>query len=162
MDAPGEHQDDHQGEADDDGAEEHPEHPFRDAFSTVADAALEAEQLRTEEVESEEELRRGVIIRSLRAVGGIMIIGAGIALLPLPGPGWVIIIIGLSMLPFAWAKRTIRLIRRQIPGIPEDGRIPTRTWIIMGVIAVTATLLAMKFGGTVADWLGEHWADLWS
>lgn len=159
---PGEPQDDHQSSGDDDDEDGRSEHPFRDAFSTVADAALEAEQLRTEEVESEEELRRAVFIRSARAVGGFMIIGAGIALLPLPGPGWVIIIIGLSMLPFAWAERTIRLIRRQIPGIPEDGRIPTSTWIIMGVIAVTATLLAMKFGGTVTDWLGEHWTNLWS
>ncbi len=91
-----------------------------------------------------------------------MVIGLGIALLPLPGPGWVIIILGLSMLPFAWAERTILLIRRRIPGVPDEGRIPTSTWIIMAAMVLGASTIAILFGAQIGSWLGDRWSSLWS
>ena len=93
------------------------EHALRDR---IVEAAYEAERETGRREETEEELRRGVIIRLARMVGGFVLIGVGISLLVLPGPGWVMIVIGLSLLPFAWAERTIRAIRRRVPGIPED------------------------------------------
>ena len=44
----------------------------------------------------------------------LALIGVGLAGLLLPGPGWVMIIFGLSLLPFAWAERTVLLIRRKV------------------------------------------------
>jgi len=52
-------------------------------------------------------------------VAGLTLIGAGIVCLVIPGPGLVMIFAGLSMLPFAWAERTIQLIRRKTPGLRE-------------------------------------------
>ena len=74
--------------------------------------------------ETEQEPRRGVVIRLVRMFAGFLIIGIGISGLVLPESGWLLIILGLSLLPFAWAERAIRLIRRKIPGVHEDGRIP--------------------------------------
>ena len=111
--------------------------------------------------ETMEEAQRGAVRRLVRAFGGFLLIGVGIVLLPLPGPGWVIIIIGLSMLPFAWAERTILLIRRRIPGIPDEGRIPVTTWIIMIAMVTAATLVAIFFGGAIAKWLQDLWSGLW-
>src|SRR4051794_30355697 len=92
----------------------------------VTEAALTAERESGREEQTDEEARRSVSIRVARLVGGWLLVLIGIAGLPLPGPGWLIILLGLSLLPYAWAERTIRIIRQKIPGIPEDGRIPTR------------------------------------
>lgn len=50
------------------------------------------------------------------AVVGIAVIALGTLLLPLPGPGWVIIFLGLGVLAseFTWAKRLLSYAHRQV------------------------------------------------
>ena len=50
------------------------------------------------------------------SVLGVVIIVAGIVLLPLPGPGWLIIFAGLGLLAteFEWANRLLQFARRQV------------------------------------------------
>ncbi|MDT4918351.1 MAG: hypothetical protein QOH89_3051 [Pseudonocardiales bacterium] len=45
---------------------------------------------------------------------GVAVLGVGIILLPLPGPGWLIIFGGLSILAseYAWAARLLASVRR--------------------------------------------------
>jgi hypothetical protein len=69
------------------------------------------------------------------------------------------IIFGLSLLPFAWAERTVLLIRRKVPGVPEEGTIPLRTWIIMGLLLVVFTTLSLLFGDDITRWLSGLWGD---
>lgn len=47
---------------------------------------------------------------------GLAIIVLGALLLPLPGPGWVIIFLGLGVLAseFTWAKRLLSYAHRQV------------------------------------------------
>jgi uncharacterized protein (TIGR02611 family) len=47
---------------------------------------------------------------------GLAIIAVGIVLLPLPGPGWLIIFAGLGILAteFEWASRLLRYARDQV------------------------------------------------
>lgn len=125
----------------------------------IIDAAVEAEYETGDREETDEEARRNVLLRLVRMFAGFVIIGIGIGGLLLPGPGWLLIILGLSLLPFAWAERTIRLIRRRIPGVPEDGRIPTSTWIVMGTMLVAFTALSLLFGGAISDWVSGLWGD---
>lgn len=139
-----------------------PEHDSPDHESwvdIVRESALEAEFETGRHEENEAEARRGVAIRIARIVGGFLVMGLGIAALPLPGPGWLIIIFGLSLLPFAWAERTIRLIRSKIPGIPEEGRIPTSSWIVMGLMLVVFTGGTILFGEAISGWVAELWGD---
>lgn len=138
-----------------------PHHPFRDAAETFSEAAVEAELETGRHEETLEEARAGAIRRTVRAFGGVTVIGIGIALLPLPGPGWVVIIVGLSMLPFAWAERTIVTIRRRVPGVPDEGSIPLQTWIVMGLMVTVFTALALLFGRQIGDLLGDAWSGLW-
>ncbi len=140
-------------------AETPSEHPTRDR---VVAAAFEAERRTGRAEETEEELRRGVAIRIARMVGGFLLIGIGIALLPLPGPGWLTIVIGLSLLPFAWAERTILLIRQKVPGIPDEGRIPPRTWVIMGLLTATFVAASILLGDVIGRWLSDTWSAIWS
>jgi uncharacterized protein (TIGR02611 family) len=123
----------------------------------LLDAAIEAEYQTGGHEESEEQARRHVAIRVARMIGGFVVIGIGIAALPLPGPGWLLIIIGLSLLPFAWAERTIRLIRRRIPGIPEDGKISPIAWVVMGALLLTTTVVSLLFGAEITNWVVGLW-----
>jgi uncharacterized protein (TIGR02611 family) len=47
---------------------------------------------------------------------GLAVVAGGVVLLPLPGPGWLIIFagIGLWATEFAWAQRTLRWTKRQL------------------------------------------------
>lgn len=47
---------------------------------------------------------------------GSLVIAIGIVLLPLPGPGWVIIFGGLGILAteYTWAARLLRSVRRMV------------------------------------------------
>lgn len=106
----------------------------------LIDAAVEAEFDTGEREETVDAAKDHIIIRLARISLGFLIVIAGIAALPLPGPGWLIILAGLGILSrdFVWAARLIRYIRRRIPGIPEDGKIPPRTWVMMGLIMAVA------------------------
>jgi hypothetical protein len=134
-------------------------HHFSDALDEVYEAAIAAELETGGREETEAEARRGVVLRMVRTVAGFIIIGIGMAGLALPGPGWLVIILGLSLLPFSWAERTIRTIRRRVPGIPEDGRIPLTTWIVMGGMVVVASVASVLWGATVAQFVRELWGD---
>ena len=135
------------------------EHPFRSAYSTAYDAAIEAETSTGTVERTEEEARRHLLVRLARTGGGFALIGVGLAGLVLPGPGWLLILLGLGLLPYTWAQRTITAIRRRVPGIPEDGRIPVSTWVVMGVVVALASALTVLFGAEVARWAAGLWGD---
>ncbi len=106
-----------------------------------------------------EDVRHGPLVRGARIVGGFTIIGVGLAGLVLPGPGWVMVIFGLTLLPFAWAERTVLLIRRKIPGVPAEGTIPLRTWVVMGVALVSFTTISVLYGAAFTSWLAGLLGD---
>jgi hypothetical protein len=125
-------------------------HPVRER---LADAALRAEMMTGDHELTEAEARESMHRRLARGGVGMALVVVGIVLLPLPGPGWLIVIAGLTQLPFAWAERTVLIIRRRIPGVPESGAVPTHTWIIMGVHVLTSTAAGMAFGDDLTGWL---------
>lgn len=123
-------------------------------------AAREAEVLTGRHEETAEEITQSLVQRFARTVAGFVLVIVGIIALPLPGPGWLIIIAGLSLLPYAWATRTVRIIRRRIPGIPEEGRIGARQWVAMGAVVAAAMTVAMVWGDDVSEWAGEAWSSV--
>lgn len=56
--------------------------------------------------------------RTLIAVVGAVIVIGGVALIPLPGPGWLIVFAGLAVLAteFAWAGRLLDFARDKVRG----------------------------------------------
>lgn len=112
-----------------------------------------ADEIRGDAEQLAAKVKAGLAKRTGRMVAGFVVIAVGIALLPIPvmGPAWLLILFGLALLPFAWAQRATRFIRRHIPGIPEDGRIPTKTWIIMGAIIVVFVTLTAVFGPKLVE-----------
>ena len=125
-------------------------------------AAREAERETGREETTSDEVTSSLTIRMVRTIAGFFFVTLGIAALPLPGPGWLIVIIGLSLLPYAWAERTVRLIRRRIPGVPEDGRIPTASWVIMGVLVIAASVISFLWGDDIVSWTKDTWNHLFA
>lgn len=58
----------------------------------------------------------GWIYRILVAIAGGIIIIAGIIMIPAPGPGWVVVFLGLGVLgtEFAWAQRLLEYGKRKV------------------------------------------------
>jgi uncharacterized protein (TIGR02611 family) len=59
-----------------------------------------------------------IAYRVVVAVIGFAIIVTGLALIPLPGPGWLIVFAGLAVLSteFAWAERLLNYARAKVAG----------------------------------------------
>ncbi len=76
---------------------------------------------------------------------GFVIVVIGIVLLPLPGPGWVVIASGLSILAkdVAWADRLLQKVRRRLPR-RADGKVRRS--------AVAAALVLMIGTLSIASW----------
>jgi uncharacterized protein (TIGR02611 family) len=75
-----------------------------------------------------------VAYRVVVAITGFAIIVTGLALIPLPGPGWLIVFGGLAVLSteFAWAERLLRFARTQVHGWTE--------WVLRQSLAVRALI----------------------
>src|SRR3954471_18655231 len=55
-------------------------------------------------------------LRICIGVLGTLVIGLGLVLIPLPGPGWAIVILGLAIwaLEFRWARSLLHFTRRHV------------------------------------------------
>jgi uncharacterized protein (TIGR02611 family) len=95
-------------------------------------------------------------VRLIIALLGLLIIAVGIVLLPLPGPGWLIIFGGLALwsLEFTWAARLRHFAMREVSKWTAwVGR--QRWWVrvLVGVAlfivvaAIVAGSLAISLGG---------------
>jgi uncharacterized protein (TIGR02611 family) len=127
----------------DDGRAPHdPEHEHR--FEALREAAIEAELRTGPSDETVEQARAHIVVRLARISVGFLVLLGGIAMLVLPGPGWLVVFAGLVILSndFVWAERTVSIVRRRIPS-DSDGRVPARTWIVMAVLAAAGVALSV-------------------
>lgn len=129
--------------------------PLRDLV-TAAEVAVENDRGGTPTIAA---ARRHILVRVARGGAGFVLIGAGIALLPLPGPGTLLIIVGLGLLPFRWSRRLVAAIRERIPGAGEDGAIPPTVLAAYIAAAAAAGIATIVFGGVATAWLTETFGD---
>jgi uncharacterized protein (TIGR02611 family) len=83
------------------------------------------------------------------AVLGTLVIAVGVVLLPLPGPGWVIILGGLALLAmeFQWAKRLLRFTREQLlrwTRLVREGSWLVRIVSVGGLLLVVGGALVLS------------------
>lgn len=84
-----------------------------------------------------------LIYRVVVGVVGAAIVLGGIVLIPLPGPGWLIVFAGLALLSteFEWAGRLLDFARRQVLGWTDWVRrqsLLVRAAISLGGLALAA------------------------
>jgi uncharacterized protein (TIGR02611 family) len=84
------------------------------------------------------------------SIAGLVVIVVGIILLPLPGPGWLIIFIGLAIwgTEFEWAHRLLAFARRQV-GRWTDWILARPRWLQVVCAGLGLILLA---GVAVGAW----------
>lgn len=106
----------------------------------IEEAAIQAEFDTGEREETVEEAKAHALVRLGRMTLGTIVVIVGIIALPLPGPGWLIIAGGLTILSkdVAWADRLLRQVRKRVPGIPEDGKIPRSSLVTMALVTLAA------------------------
>ncbi|GHD24613.1 membrane protein [Streptomyces violarus] len=123
----------------------------------------------TDEVRSEQEQGLGSrapeFIKARRALHvswqvGVFVIGlavvvAGIIMLPLPGPGWVVIFGGMAIwaTEFVWAQLVLRWTKRKVTEAAQralDPRVRRRNIILTSIglviVAVLVGIYVWKFG----------------
>jgi uncharacterized protein (TIGR02611 family) len=97
-------------------------------------------------------------------VGGAIVIG-GLALVPLPGPGWVIVFLGLAVLAteFVWADRLETFARNQVKAWTAwlGGQA---LWVRVAFGLGTAIVVLGALYGLFAivgapGWLPDSWVD---
>lgn len=116
-----------------------------DIKDRLSEAAIQAEYETGERETSPEEAKSHALVRVARMTLGTIIVIVGIVALPLPGPGWLIIAGGLTILAkdVAWADRLLRYIRKRVPGIPEDGKIPRSSLVTMLLVTLAAVAASL-------------------
>jgi hypothetical protein len=101
--------------------------------------------------EAPEQARAHLLVRMSRLALAITLLVVGVALLVLPGPGWLVIAAGLAVLArdVAWAERWLAAVRRRVPGARADGSLPAGViaTIVVAGLAVSAASLWVAFGG---------------
>jgi uncharacterized protein (TIGR02611 family) len=97
--------------------------------------------------------------RVVVGVVGAAVVVLGIILIPLPGPGWLIVFAGLAILAteFVWAERLLAFARRKVHGWTEWAK--AQSLLVRGLIGLVglafvaaALWLYARLQG-VPDWL---------
>ena len=110
------------------------------------EAAIEAEFETGFREETREAARRGVVTRLLRMTAGTLVTILGVIMMPLPGPGLLIVAIGLGILSrdVAWADRLLQIVRKRLPS-DSDGRLPRSSIVTMAVMALAGITFSVWF-----------------
>ncbi|MEV1290158.1 TIGR02611 family protein [Micromonospora sp. NPDC049679] len=94
-----------------------------------------------------------IALKTIVAVTGAIVVLIGLALIPLPGPGWLIVLGGLAVwaIEFHWARRLLQFTRRRVQSWTRwVGRqsLPVRFVLgAIGLVFVGAVLwLSLKLG----------------
>ena len=113
----------------------------------LLDAALAAEYDTGTRESTEAEARSHVLVRVGRMAVGTIVVIIGIIMMPLPGPGALVVAGGLVILArdVAWADRLLRYFRHKMPGVPADGKIPRSSLITMAVLGLAGVLASLWF-----------------
>jgi len=117
-------------------------HGARDRFEQLEQAAIEAELETGRQEETIAEAKRHILIRIGRVTLGVIVVFAGVLMLPLPGPGMLTIAAGLALLasdvPFA--RNLLERVRERLPADAE-GKV-SRPVVIGGIAFSVVTVAA--------------------
>jgi uncharacterized protein (TIGR02611 family) len=125
--------------------------------SVIEDEGLQRRPGRLDRIRSKRHTY--LVYKTIIALVGFTIVLVGLALVPLPGPGWLIVFAGLAVLAteFAWAERLLTRGRRILQGWTEwvlARSLPVRLGIGAASLALVATTFWAYFAWQgVPGWL---------
>lgn len=92
----------------------------------------------------ERHIQRSMPYRVAFMVLAFAVLLGGIALIPLPGPGWAIVFVGLGMLAleFKWAEKLMEKVLDRLEGAKEAAENATPLQKALGVVATVLGIAA--------------------
>lgn len=89
-----------------------------------------------------------IALKVFIGVAGLLVVALGAALIPLPGPGWLIVLggIGIWAIEFSWARKLLEFTRRNLR--KWTGWVTRQSWPVRLLLG----LVGMIFVGAVV-WL---------
>jgi uncharacterized protein (TIGR02611 family) len=102
-------------------------------------------------------------------ITGAVVVLIGLALIPLPGPGWALVILGLAIwaIEFVWAKHLLRFTRVRVRQWTDW--VKRRSWpvrLLLGLVGMvfiaTVLLLSLRYSfgidviGRFAEYVTTH------
>lgn len=96
---------------------------------------------------------RPLVVRVLMIIVGFTLVLAGLAMLVLPGPAFVVIPVGLALLSleFAWAERLLEQAIEQGEVAKRKANEATKTQRILGIVATVLGVAALVVWGLLGD-----------
>ena len=87
-----------------------------------------------------------LIYRLVVGVGGLIVVVVGLAMVPFPGPGWLVVFLGLALWAseFEWAQRLLQRAKHTLQAWSEWFK-PQSWWMKGLVLLVTAAAVAAIF-----------------
>jgi uncharacterized protein (TIGR02611 family) len=108
------------------------------------------------------------VYRLLVGVVGMVVTLVGVVLIPAPGPGWLVVFLGLAVLAseFAWAGRLLRFARREVgrwTAWAARQNLLVRTLLSLATLAVLVGLLwiTLRLAG-VPGFVPDQWVPAWT
>ncbi|MDH3300060.1 MAG: PGPGW domain-containing protein [Acidimicrobiia bacterium] len=97
--------------------------------------------------------RRAASHRLLQIILGIFLVAVGIPMIPLAGPGWAVILVGLNMI---WPDNpVVPWLRKRLPVVPDEGPIPRRYYLIGGLLMAVGVVASLLYGSQVTGWIRD-------
>jgi uncharacterized protein (TIGR02611 family) len=96
---------------------------------------------------------RPLVVRILMILVGFTLLLAGLAMLVLPGPAFVVIPVGLALLSleFAWAEKLLERAVEQGEVAKRKATEATKTQRILGIVATVLGVAALVGWGLLGD-----------
>jgi uncharacterized protein (TIGR02611 family) len=98
--------------------------------------------------------------RVVVGIAGAAVVVLGFVLIPLPGPGWLIVFAGLAILAteFAWADRLLRYARRKVHG--WTSWVTNQSLMVRALIGLAGLLVvAGAVWGSLEVYGAPSWLD---
>ncbi|WP_419838400.1 PGPGW domain-containing protein [Candidatus Poriferisodalis sp.] len=126
------------------------------------EAAIEAELATGEREPTRQKAWRNSVVRLSRMTLGLCVVVLGIIMMPLPGPGMLVVAVGLAILArdVAWADRLLHKVRERLPS-DDDGKLPRSTIVTMVLLAAAGIAASIWFavGGINPIDVALFWRD---
>ncbi len=84
---------------------------------------------------------------------GALVVAVGVVLIPFPGPGWAIVILGLAILAleFAWAKDLLTFTKRHVRNWTHwVGRQSLGLRILLGIVGMVFVVAVVYFAARLS------------
>ena len=103
-------------------------------------------------------MTNAILTGSMVGVIGLTVIAVGIVLLPLPGPGWLVIFAGLFILSteFLWAQRLLHFARAKVEAWTDW--VMAQSMLVRGLIGLATFLLVV---GALAGYVALQGVPEW-